>query len=335
MRGDAVSETTINEPPSADRSFSIATVDWERGAEALSALRRRVFVEEQGVAPELEWDARDAEAIHLLARAEADGSPIGAARLLPTGQIGRMAVLALWRGLGVGTALLNEASRIARGGSRETPWLNAQTSAVPFYAERGFSPEGEVFEEAGIPHLRMVLTDPDRAMITDLRFRRLGHDAGLLRSRDPRVIEAAVDALATQARRSLTILTADLEPRLYDRETLLAGVRRLATELPGRLPVRILLIDAESVVRRGHRLLAMSRSLTSAVQIRAVPEAFMERCDFFFVADGQGHCLRRRGDPDHALIDFGDIATARRLLRAFEAIWEQGEIHQGLRRLIL
>jgi predicted GNAT family N-acyltransferase len=330
-----VSGSPIASPPLDEHAFTIATVDWAQAAEALSAVRRRVFVEEQGVPPELEWDARDAEAIHLLARAEADGSPIGTARLLSPGQIGRMAVLPPWRGRGVGTALLIEALRIARVNGYETPWLNAQVQVVPFYAKLGFSPEGDVFDEARIPHQRMVLTDPDQAVLVDLRRRRLGRDGGLLRTRNPRLVEAAVEVLATQATRSLTILTPDLEPRLYDRLPVLATIRRLATELPGQLSVRILLIDAEPVVRRGHRIIELSQALTSGVQIRAVPEAFIDRCDFFVVADAQGYCQRRRAAPDIALIDFAGIATARRLLRAFEAIWEQGEIHQELRRLYL
>ncbi len=316
-------------------AFSIATCYWEQAAEALSAVRQQVFVQEQGVAPAQEWDARDAEAIHLLARAAADDSPIGTARLLPTGQIGRMAVLPPWRGVGVGTALLYEALRIVQVSSTETPWLNAQVRVVPFYTKRGFSPEGAVFDEAGLPHQRMVLTDPDQAVLADLSHRLLGRDTGLLRAHHPRVIEAAVAAMATQATRSLSILTSDLEPRLYDREPVLAAIRRLAINLRGQLPVRILLIDAESVVSRGHRLLELARTLTSGVQIRAVPEAFMPRCDFFIVADAKGYCLRRRTDPDHSLIDFAGTATARRLSRAFETIWEQGEVHQGLRRLFL
>jgi predicted GNAT family N-acyltransferase len=330
-----VSGSSITSPQRNEHAFTIATVHWEQAAEVLSAVRRRVFVEEQGVAPELEWDARDAEASHLLARAASDGSPIGAARLLATGQIGRMAVLPQWRGLGVGAALLIEALRVAQVNGFETPWLNAQVQVVPFYAKLGFRPEGAAFDEAGIPHQRMVLKDPDQAVLFDLRRRRLGLDAGPLRTRDPRVIEAAVEALATQATRSLSILTPDLEPRLYDREPVLMAIRRLAAELPGRLPVRILLIDAEPVVRRGHRMLELSRALTSGVQIRAVPESLIEGCDFFLVADLQGHCLRRHADPDNALIDFAGTATARRLLRAFDTIWEQGEIHQELRRLFL
>jgi predicted GNAT family N-acyltransferase len=322
-------------PQPEGRAFSIVTVEWHQAAELLSAVRRRVFVDEQGVAPELEWDARDAEAIHLLAWAAADDSLVGTARLLSTGQIGRMAVLPDWRGLGVGTALLIEALRIAQDRGFETPWLNAQSRVLAFYAKLGFSPEGEVFDEAGIPHQRMVLTDRDQAVLADLLHRRLGRDGGSVRASDPRVIEAAVESLASQATRSLTILTPDLEPRLYDRQPVLAAIRRLAAELPGQLPVRILLIDAEPVVRRGHRILELSRTLISGVQIRAVPEAFMERCDFFLVADAEGHCLRRRAAPNDALIDFAGGATARRLLRAFETIWEQGEIHQGLRRLFL
>ena len=124
---------------------------------ALKAIRLAVFVREQGIPQELEWDQADAQAIHLLALAEPEGTPVGTARLLPSGQIGRMAVLPEWRGRGVGTALLRGLLTIARQGDHPRPFLNAQVSALHFYLRAGFHPVGEVFEEAGIPHLRMEL----------------------------------------------------------------------------------------------------------------------------------------------------------------------------------
>ena len=102
----------------------------------------------------MEWDTRDAQAIHLLAEDSA-GAPLGAARLLPNGQIGRMAVLARWRKRGIGSTLLRRLLEIAQEEQFPAPWLNSQTSAVGFYLHAGFAVEGEEFLEAGIPHRRM------------------------------------------------------------------------------------------------------------------------------------------------------------------------------------
>ncbi len=125
----------------------------ELGAEA-GPIRFEVFVEEQKVPAEMELDELDALSCHALALA--DGQPVGTGRLLPDGHIGRMAVLAGWRGRGVGAALLqaliDEAGR--RGVARLV--LSAQTHALGFYARFGFVPEGEVYEEAGLPHQVMT-----------------------------------------------------------------------------------------------------------------------------------------------------------------------------------
>jgi UMF1 family MFS transporter len=135
-------------------AFTIEETDWACDAERLGAVRRAVFIDEQGVPEALEWDEHDAAALHLLATT-VDGSPIGCARLLPDGHIGRMAVLPVWRGLGVGRALLAAATgaALARGNTRLM--LSAQTHAAAFYAHAGFAAVGDAYEEAGIPHIAM------------------------------------------------------------------------------------------------------------------------------------------------------------------------------------
>jgi predicted GNAT family N-acyltransferase len=134
--------------------FTVEETDWPHDAERLGAIRRAVFIEEQGVPEALEWDADDADARHLLATL-ADGTPIGCARLLPDGHIGRMAVLLAWRGRGVGRALLASAIRLGQAQGHATIRLSAQIHAARFYANAGFVPVGDPYEEAGIPHIAM------------------------------------------------------------------------------------------------------------------------------------------------------------------------------------
>jgi predicted GNAT family N-acyltransferase len=87
---------------------------------------------------------------------DGDGSPIGTGRLLPDGHIGRMAVLADWRGKGVGRALLERLLEEAAGLGMRRLALHAQTQAAGFYRRFGFVEEGPEFMEAGIPHRTMV-----------------------------------------------------------------------------------------------------------------------------------------------------------------------------------
>lgn len=134
--------------------YSIHETDWAHDAADLSAVRRAVFIDEQGVPESLEWDEHDAASIHLLARAT-DGTSIGCARLLPDGHIGRMAVLPAWRGRGIGHALLQAVLERAQAHGHRIVKLSAQIHAAGFYAAAGFVVEGAEYEEAGIPHVAM------------------------------------------------------------------------------------------------------------------------------------------------------------------------------------
>lgn len=128
--------------------------DWARLGPQASDIRRRVFIEEQGVPQDEEWDGRDDACTHFLALI--DGTPVGTARLLPDGHIGRVAVLAAHRGKGLGVALMEAAIAAARRQGFARVELAAQTRALTFYEHLGFLPEGETFMDAGIPHRNMA-----------------------------------------------------------------------------------------------------------------------------------------------------------------------------------
>lgn len=141
--------------------FEIHVADWQEIKSVILSIRRTVFIREQGVPEELEWDGLDPACLHLVAW-NRQGEPIGTARMQPDGRIGRMAVLQDWRGHGVGRALLSrlldEAS--AKGLSRVC--LAAQTYALGFYQKQGFQVVGEAFLDAGIPHRMMFLELPSK-----------------------------------------------------------------------------------------------------------------------------------------------------------------------------
>ncbi|WP_439891076.1 GNAT family N-acetyltransferase [Ralstonia sp. 25C] len=131
------------------------TVDrWDAVREDARAIRYDVFVIEQGVPVELEWDEWDDQCWHALAR-DAAGRSVATGRLLPDGHIGRMAVRKEARGTGVGARVLEALISKAQALGYPELVLNAQTHAMPFYARVGFVPEGDEFEEAGIPHRTM------------------------------------------------------------------------------------------------------------------------------------------------------------------------------------
>jgi predicted GNAT family N-acyltransferase len=134
--------------------FVIVACDWATAEAHLRKIRQKVFVEEQAVPPALEWDGLDAGAQHLLA-IDAYGQPIGCARILASGHIGRMAVLPEWRAQGAGAALLASAIDYAIAQGWTEAKLSAQTHAIGFYEKAGFTLCSDTYLDAGIPHRDM------------------------------------------------------------------------------------------------------------------------------------------------------------------------------------
>jgi predicted GNAT family N-acyltransferase len=128
--------------------------DWASQKEEARAIRYHVFVIEQNVPVELEWDDMDVECLHAVAYDE-QGHAVGTGRLLPDGHIGRMAVRSEARGSGVGGAILVALMEKAKERGDRSVVLNAQSHAAPFYQRYGFVQEGEEFIEADIPHVQM------------------------------------------------------------------------------------------------------------------------------------------------------------------------------------
>jgi predicted GNAT family N-acyltransferase len=136
-------------------SFSVRFVDWSSEEQTLRMIRETVFIMEQDVHEDEEFDGRDEGALHLLAE-DPKGRPIATARMLPDGQVGRMAVLRHWRKKGVGSAMLIKLFVEARVRGLKQLRADAQVRALPFYEKHGFWAVGEEFLDARIPHLKVI-----------------------------------------------------------------------------------------------------------------------------------------------------------------------------------
>lgn len=130
----------------------------ETAMRACREIRRRVFIDEQAVPADLEWDGRDEEALHFIAR-EADGSAVGTARMRSVDGVAkaeRVAVLRSARGRDIGRALMASIEASARDEGLKEIRLNAQVAVIPFYEKLGYGGRGEIFLEAGIEHRAMT-----------------------------------------------------------------------------------------------------------------------------------------------------------------------------------
>ena len=143
--------------------MEILVKPWKEAKNDAFLVRQEVFIHEQGVPAELELDEYDPSAAHALAYL--NGRCIGTGRLVDLGggqaQIGRMAVLAKYRGAGTGRQILEKLVQLAGLKGVKLIVLHSQVAAIPFYQKIGFEAQGPVYDEAGIPHRNMILLLPN------------------------------------------------------------------------------------------------------------------------------------------------------------------------------
>ncbi|KQQ63126.1 GNAT family acetyltransferase [Pseudomonas sp. Leaf129] len=137
-------------------SIEVRVADWHKDNRDIRRIREAVFIAEQSIPAELEWDEDDLSAVHFLA-VEGDYA-VGTARLLADGEIGRVSVLKDWRGLRVGDKLLQAVIAHANSLGLREQKLSAQVHATAFYEHHGFRVVSGEFLEAGLPHVDMVRT---------------------------------------------------------------------------------------------------------------------------------------------------------------------------------
>lgn len=313
--------------------FRVEPADWAIDRDALRAIRETVFVQEQQVPVEEEWDELDPDCRHVLARDDA-GTPIGTGRLTPQHTIGRMAVLADWRGRGVGAALLQALIDRARALGWDRVSLHAQVRAIGFYERYGFVPEGETFMEAGIEHLTMTRAlDPLLAAPYERGSPPTRPDYQLLRTETREHVIAAVLQLFADARHAVVIHHRELAPGVLDHEDVLAAMRRLATSGRGA-DLRLLLGDPGQALRDGHRLIPLAQRLTSSIQLRVPVEDPDRVYPSAFLANDVGGYLMlplvERYEGRGATCNPG---TSRQLVRYFDEVWERSAPATVLRSL--
>jgi len=135
--------------------YKIIAGGWEQLEKDAKLIREQVFIQEQGIAPEDEWDDLDATVLHFIVY-DCE-RPIATARLLPQHSVGRVAVLLSYRKQGVGKILMQYIIDYARQQNLPYLKLSAQTYVIAFYEALGFVVQGEEYLDCGIPHIDMTL----------------------------------------------------------------------------------------------------------------------------------------------------------------------------------
>jgi predicted GNAT family N-acyltransferase len=313
--------------------FRVEPADWITDLAALRAVREPVFIVEQNVPLEDEWDALDPRSRHVIARAN-DDTPIGTARLTPERMIGRMAVVADWRGRGVGAALLEAILDQARAQGHAAVELHAQVHAIPFYAKFGFVAYGDEFDECAILHRRMRLDLAAPAM-REAQPLAPKPQARALVATDRHEAVAAIAELLADARHEIAIYSRDLDPVLLDLPPILDAIKRVA--LSGRRArVRILVQEPRKPLADGHRLLALAQRLPSLIELRTPHEEHdRQYASAFLINDRRGYLFRTlasRHEGEGSTYAPGRHAQLREY---FDQVWERSVPSEELRQLAI
>ncbi len=321
--------------------FFVELATWSVDEDALRELRTAVFIEEQGIPNDEEFDEFDPESTHFLAKALDDGGVIGTARLsvLPDqqGRIGRIAVRNDWRGRGVGGSLLRTAIETASTMAISELLLSAQVNAIPFYEKFGFAAEPERYLDGGIPHQMMRRTvatpgvhqrNPQRRQIqpsgdaTAAEFHGLGEQ------------RAAVLRLLQATSGELLIYTRDLEHLVLGNSQVIQQLADLANQSPPPT-IRVIVHDPDRAIKEGHLLLPLAQRKPGTIDFRLPSKSFQSYAAGFVVGDRR-HCLFREvATYPEGEIRFNDTGYATPLVNYFRQVWDFGEHDSNLRALHL
>ena len=324
--------------------FHVEATSWDADLRDLRAVRGQVFVIEQHVPIEDEWDALDEKSHHVIAR-DARGQPIGTGRLVPprtpagdsdrpatAASIGRMAVLVDWRGHGVGAAILRLLLEQARSLGYTAVELHAQSHAIEFYAGFGFEAYGDEFDECGITH-RMMRRRLEAAEGRAPTAPPPKPEARVLVVDDRTQALAAIAMLLADTRHDLAIYTRDLDAALLDVPETLAALKRIALS-GSHARIRIIVHDPRKPLADGHRLIALAQRLPSAIALRTPTEdSDLQYPSAFLINDRRGYLFRvlaSRLDGEGSTYAPGRHAQLREL---FEQIWERSTPSEELRPL--
>jgi predicted GNAT family N-acyltransferase len=301
--------------------YRIEEVSWNLHRQTLRSIRGTVFVEEQNVPPDIEQDNADDTATHFLLTQ--DTVALACGRMLPDGKVGRMAVLKEHRNKGVGRLLLDHIIKHARQHSMIRLYLHAQAQAANFYLDAGFFHFGEPFDEAGIAHVAM-----------DLMIDYSGADEFIKHVGYPNPFAALVLELAQTARRDLRIYSALLDPDVFESMELNSALTALARRSRNS-NIRILINDARPMAQRGHRLLTLSRRMSSCMKIRVVDEHPQLPAATFVVRDTDGIVYKPEERNRGGFYEPDSRASAKRFVDQFDTLWHWGQVDPRLQLLSL
>ena len=295
----------------------VSHVSWADYQSQLQSIRDSVFIQEQGVPQDLEWDEHDSSCIHLLA--EAGSEFIGCARLLSSGndplkaKIGRMAVLEEYRGLGIGKAIIEQAEKVATKEGFTSIELSAQCHAFGFYSSLGYLAFSEPYDDVGIPHIdmRKHLNSPSDLSSADMY--QIGKDDHLHQGISLLQAQGFLDIFLSQTHRAFVLCIKDLNHPICSYEPMLEKIKHLAKS-KRYFKVYILLNNSARQFGQ-HPLLKLQERLPSFIELRQAKTSVPSH----WVFDGLGWLDY---EENETRVSYSDRARIRHFMDKFKSWWD-------------
>ena len=306
-------------------NVEVKIADWADRVQRdiLRDIRQRVFVEEQGVPVEEEWDDKDSNAVHFMAM---DGKrPVGCARLFADGYFGRMAVLAEHRDQHWGSRLIKTMGDYYQremGGRMLKASVQAQ--AFNFYLRNGFTPEVEFFWDAAIPHLTMTkILGRDHSVSHDFK---LGEDSQVYTYQNKAAIEGLFQIGCQNRPRAIVLLINDLQHPMWSSSSSLDSIKRFIRSSTKR-HIQIL-IDSEYAGINDHPLIQLASRMSSRIELKVHSGLKMNGALF----EPYGYLLASGSDVKAC---FNDRSTTSRYKEQFTELWTSARPTREARRIHL
>ncbi|MGP4842642.1 GNAT family N-acetyltransferase [Marinobacter sp. 1Y8] len=317
--------------------LKVRKYSWQLAPSAVREIRQAVFIDEQAVPAELEWDDTDEISDHYIGLTP-DNTPVAVARLVPSitdaAHIGRMAILKDYRGMGFGEQMLRHVIADAAP-EFDSLHLSAQQYAVPFYQRAGFHVCSLPYDDAGIPHLamrcfaaRQILVHTDQPAMPTIA----SEDNSTWHFSSETDLCDLTDTLAGQARQRLWIYERHLDHDIYDRKRLRDLISELARS-HRNAEIRILIHDDKPLVQRRHQLVELMRRLPSKIELRLVNQDYPAENQAFVIGDRESVSYRHSLDSIVGWTRFSDTGRAKLQSEAFQRMWDSARPSVELREL--
>lgn len=303
---------------------------WDQLGDDCKRVRQKVFIEEQQISADEEWDAEDALSEHFLLLL--NDRPVATARLTSQGSIGRLAVLKAVRGKGLGEKIMQRVLEHCRRSGLKRVTLNAQISALSFYLKLGFKVAGEEYMEVSIPHLPMEMqlgNDLQQdSEVTEEELLDALQNTQQLRIHGHQQLQLCIRVLIQQARRSFALETPAYMDKWFDEAAinpLLALGRRHQHS-----KVQWLLGETRQFSRQGGALLKLHQRAPSHIEIRQSHPLYRPAQQAFMLIDERHLLWWPHHQEPRAELYTAEHREAHRVAQVFKLNWQKSETVKSL-----